>query len=334
MRFDGDVPVGKASDAAGRAKPANVVVQAWYPAVSLSQVSRGMMDDVLAKPVSDAPIAAEPKLFPVVFFNPGWGGSQIGHMVQITALVRNGFVVVGIWHRPGPERPDRFLDFTSDAAYDATRQAIGRLTVRDAGDNLMILESLRRGATMPFSVLGHRLDYDRLGVLGYSYGGAVAAQTCWMDRSIRAAVNMDGWLFADAAAKGFSQPFLEMSDSTPLPSSSDLTANDTRRRLEAQQNITDDKFRQVRLARYGGYTLIVDNTNHQSFIDPQARPLAGQILAAWSLRSQRNLTIVVDYTVAFFRKFLKGEPAPLFDISASPYPEAHLTVWTRHDLVP
>jgi hypothetical protein len=63
--------------------------------------------------------------------------------------------------------------------------------------------------------IDHRLDQIRDGIIGYSLRGAVDAQTAWLDHHFKAALNLDGWLFADAALKGVIRPFIEISDDTP-----------------------------------------------------------------------------------------------------------------------
>src|SRR5208282_1514586 len=66
---------------------------------------------------------------------------------------------------------------------------------------------------------GARLDLNRLGIFGYSFGGAVAAQACWLDRRFKAGIDMEGSLFGEVAEDGVRQPFFFMGDAgTPVAS--------------------------------------------------------------------------------------------------------------------
>jgi len=102
----------------------------------------------------DAPIATEAP-FPIVLFSHGGGetikagGSPLPYAALLTSLAREGFVVVAPFH-PGSKRPREALE-------DRPRQIHKAL-------NAMLADP--RFAT--------RADPNRLGMMGFSYGGAVA----------------------------------------------------------------------------------------------------------------------------------------------------------------
>jgi len=102
----------------------------------------------------DAPIATE-ALFPIVLFSHGGGGtikaggSPLPYAALLTSLAREGFVVVAPFH-PGSKRPLEALE-------DRPRQVHKALSAMLADP---------RFAT--------HADPNRLGMMGFSYGGAVA----------------------------------------------------------------------------------------------------------------------------------------------------------------
>ena len=102
----------------------------------------------------DAPIATG-ALFPIVLFSHGGGrtltagGSPLPHAALFTSLAREGFVMVAPFH-PGSKTP-------GEAREDRTRQIHKAL-------NAMLTDP--RFAT--------HADPNRVGMMGFSYGGAVA----------------------------------------------------------------------------------------------------------------------------------------------------------------
>jgi hypothetical protein len=76
---------------------------------------------------------------------------------------------------------------STDVWYDDTRFLIDRLTAIDAGTDQETVGTRDRFAG--------RLDLERLGVAGMSFGGSTAGVTCIRDRRCKAGVNIDGWQF-------------------------------------------------------------------------------------------------------------------------------------------
>ncbi|WFU44740.1 dienelactone hydrolase [Bradyrhizobium sp. CB82] len=101
----------------------------------------------------DAPIAAGPR-FPVVLFSHGGGGtikaggSSLPYAALLTSMAREGFIVVAPFH-PGSKRPREALE-------DRPRQIHGALDAMLADPRF-----------------GVHADPNRLGMMGFSYGGAV-----------------------------------------------------------------------------------------------------------------------------------------------------------------
>jgi dienelactone hydrolase len=116
---------------------------------------------------------------------------------------------------------------------------------------------------------GH-LDTKRAGVLGYSLGGSVAAQTALHDPRFLAVMNLDGWMFGDVATQFFSQPYLVISDALAPPTAADLNSPDAFLRNFSSLRARDAKQQTAQLQKSGGYRLTVAGSSHFSFSDRAA----------------------------------------------------------------
>ncbi|GLS19337.1 hypothetical protein GCM10007874_23540 [Labrys miyagiensis] len=299
-----DVPVSQGlKDVAQR-----LVVKAWYPSKA-----------------QEPPQVGSP--YPVVLFNAAWGGSSDSHFGQIHELVTYGFVVISIDHRLDLNEYDQFLDFSSQEAFDRTKILVDGKARQFASDNIVVFSALTAAARCAASdekaTLIRSLDFNRTGILGYSFGGAVAAQTAWQDPRFKAALNLDGWLFADASTLGVVQPFLEISDDTPMPTPADLDSPNMRERLVARLNDADYRQLRANMIRHGGYYLVISGSNHESFVDVSKRSVAQQ-LAALLPGSGRIPEIVNAYILSFFERYVAGSQTSLIDQMPSPYKEVRL----------
>ena len=60
-------------------------------------------------------------------------------------------------------------------------------------------------------ILSGKVDMNRIGVFGHSFGGATAAQMLMKDSRIQAALNMDGVLYGEPISDhGFNKPYMQM----------------------------------------------------------------------------------------------------------------------------
>jgi pimeloyl-ACP methyl ester carboxylesterase len=159
--------------------------------------------------------------------------------------------------------------------------------------------------------------------VGYSLGGAVAMQLCWRDERLKAAVNIDGWLFDAAPGGWIEQPLMIISDDGPA-TSADLSSLNPKHRFPAMLDDTSDRRIISEFAKHGGVTVTVLGSGHQDFSDV---PYLSR-LALLEARRPDGATIrtAADYSAAFFGQILNDEESPLF---SNPPPGVRLQAWDR-----
>lgn len=317
-------PLPLPSDQASLATP---IAEIWYP----------IDGDAGSVPRGGAPL-------PVLIYLPSWSGTEVEDLFLIRDLVSHGFVVTGLRYPSASEVAEGKnrgvalrteapgdMDFSSQAAFDQTR-ALGDAKARSRARNVVdALDRLTRLNQDEGSGFAHRLDLDHIGVWGFSLGGAAAAQAAWLDRRLKAVVNLDGWLFADAATQGIPCPYLLIGDGTPLPSAADLTASDPQRRYRAIFDMEDYNRQIAGLTRHGGFVVTIDGTDHLNFSDAAAQSRFRRLPGAGPIDPARALVITADYLRAFFGASLLGQPAPGLLGDPPGFPEVHVKAFGHGD---
>ncbi len=146
----------------------------------------------------DLPVAANAGPFPIVLYSHGVPGGGRRMQSQIAEeLASHGYVVVGIDH------PDCWASEFPDGRYlsgNHSGDLPGRL--RDMVCLLDELAWLNQGD----DIFASRLDLDRIGVAGISYGGMVV-ETCRSESRVRCAAIWDG-TNVRLNSTGLQKPFL------------------------------------------------------------------------------------------------------------------------------
>jgi dienelactone hydrolase len=222
------------------------------------------------------------------------------------------------------------MDFTSEAAFADTVDRANRLVRERAQDAAAALTALAGlNAADPAGRLTHRLDLDRAAVIGFSLGGATAAEACWLDPRFKAAINMDGWHFADVLQHGVAQPYLVMSDAGAPTTAEDLASTDPLRRHTSTLNQRDADWYRRNVQLHGGLYLTIAETAHVNFSDEAFRSPIRHLTSAGPIDPRLASRIVATYATAFLRAALLGQASPLLDQGNRAFPEAQLQVWPR-----
>jgi dienelactone hydrolase len=266
-----------------------------------------------------------PAQFPLLIAMPGWDGQRVENEVLMRELASHGFVVAAVQYASasasGSGGP--MPDFVSAPSYAEAVARAEQLTRQRARDAIQLLDRAAATATK----LPQGVDLHRIGIFGFSLGGAVAAQACWLDPRFQAAVNLDGWHFAEAAEYGIRQPYLVLSDDTPLPSEADQLADNPARRFSAIQSRLDYQRMVRNFQRYGGTYVRIAGTRHLNFTERALHPLLLPSADIGSIDPLRALQVVNAYVVAFFQAHLAGTGSKLLSGDSAAMPEAHVQVW-------
>jgi dienelactone hydrolase len=265
---------------------------------------------------------------------PGWAGLRGENTTFVQDLASRGFIVAGIgYDDPACAGVDRAagnaaatdIDFSSEAAFERTlgiaRQKIERVA-KAASHAIDALEVLDR--VDPNGRFRNRLDLDRVGVAGYSLGGAIAMQLCWRDDRLKAAVNIDGWFFDAAPGGWIEQPFMFISDDGPAATSVDLSDPNPARRYHAMLDDAADRRMTSELAKHGGVAVTVLGSDHLDFSDMAY--LSRIALLQGRRPDGAAIRMAADYSAAFFGQILNGEASPLF---SDPPAGVRLHTWDR-----
>lgn len=164
--------------------------------------------------LSEAPVAPRQAFvkFPVIFLSHGLAGASGMYAIQACELASHGYVVFVPTHNDGSaclaELPaNKAVSYTEGLALRNAETILARqsqLIVRVEEINLLIDTMIASesdsgsGSGWPVSVpFAGRLDIERLGVVGHSFGGATAVVVAHHDKSlarVKALVTQDVWL--------------------------------------------------------------------------------------------------------------------------------------------
>ncbi len=325
-------------------------MQVWYPAepaaggeTSLyirtptefgdSSVYRAV-EHVRTNAYTNAPLARGGGTFPVLIYNHGAGWSRFTGTYVTEFLASHGYVVFSIDH-PGVDRTKQFPDgtvFRADtmpgsppepgasrdprAGFLAMQEYMSRSVFAVwLDDSRFVLDRIEQIADTPGPFRG-RLDLERIGMLGWSFGGAAAIEMSRIDPRVKAAVNHDGGLYGGVWTQPTSRPFMMFRHGIPDVdppggNKGGITTRDMFAIIMGYDSTAEA------LAAGDWYELRIARTDHGSFSD---LPLFVQ-RSPDRLPARRAHDIINAYTLAFFDQYLKGRNSRLLQGPSSDYPE-------------
>lgn len=267
--------------AAGDEPP--LIAQVWYPTEDASGgASTPWLPDPALAPrfpyqrISSARSRARSgvgipnEIWPLLFYEHSWTGHRAENVAQVENLASRGFVVVALDH-PGQAARVRFADghvvasqlpdhpdLSSETAVASFLKLADACLERRLTNIARIKTALKDGVAPPLS--GH-LNFERMGVFGFSFGGTCALRLCARDPAFVAGANEDGLFLFDDDPRG---PFLFFDQETPTwllesPSPDENAGQTLTRKAEARI--------QQALRMPARYRHVIEGANHASFCD-------------------------------------------------------------------
>ncbi|QOT12587.1 carboxylic ester hydrolase [Paenibacillus sp. JNUCC32] len=278
-----------------------------FPAWTLSHL--GLVE---THAYSNAPLSTTEQEYPILIFSHGMTGFRNQNTFQIEELASHGYIVVGIDHvydaaaTVYPDGREILINKHQLSGFEALDEHM-TLWTQDVSFILNRLEQMNRQDEQ--ERFTGRLDLERIGMFGHSYGGAAAAQMLLKDSRIKAAINMDGTLYGDPMpSTGLNKPYLQMNgeksiDKSIFDNSLDQAMAQSGHTREYYEDFWEETVRRrMNALQGGGYTMTIPHTSHMSYTDFH---LFSPLLPNPGEDPESVHRIINEVSVAFFDQHLK-----------------------------
>ena len=160
-----------------------------------------------------------------------------------------------------------------------------------------------------------QLDTERIGIMGYSKGGALAGQVCATSDRVRAGINFDGFMFGGVVDHDLAKPFMILGQIVSW--------------CPECPSINLPFFER---AREDAYLLSIADANHATFTDlPLVRAYIVPEGILSPLDGKRSALIIRSYVLAFFDTYVKGHSrSPILDEEPSRFDEVDFMKRTKN----
>ncbi|MBZ9689871.1 isoform II [Clostridium estertheticum] len=341
-----------------------LMVQIWYPTKegngkaqspyiqNASKMLKAVPTSVLGVPafilnslefvktyaVPEASVSDSEASYPILIFSHGMLGFRNQNMFQVEELASHGYIVVGI-------------DYTYDAAsvvFPDGSVATNKMDEKLSGyrkfdehislwddDFQFVLNKLQELNSKDTSGrFTGRMDMNKIGAFGHSFGGATSIQMLMKDSRVKAAIGMDAGLYGSLAPeKGIGKPFLMMlSEETTDKNNSTYEdfikkgGKGDRQLFEAPRKEYTQRLKNALAG--GGISILIPKTTHISYSDfTLYSPLLQLPIFGGRSENPRSVHKTInEFSVAFFDSYLKQEGNIQLNNLAIKHPEVNLTV--------
>ncbi|MFO1443222.1 hypothetical protein KDN24_08340 [Bacillus sp. Bva_UNVM-123] len=324
-------------------KDREMMIQIWYPAKVNDDAKgihyeffpyeewSGTMEFIFSVPrflfeylkygqtnsIKDIAVSNQEDKFPVLLFSHGFGSTRMQSFSQMEELASHGYVVVSVDHTNDAaytKFPDgrEIMNQTDAYSYSFDIEDEKDVTTRSIDMSYVLDQLTTINNQDPQGLFTGKMDMDRIGIFGHSYGGSTAAQALLDDSRISAGINIDGPLHEPVASSGFEQPFLFILDEDYLyiPEEEIQYTNITPEEFQKYHNkITElADFHYKEGIKGDTFMLTFIAGDHYTFTDfPFLSPLL-----SWNIDVNQFHQVMNRYILAFFNHYVKGEePDPL-----------------------
>lgn len=285
----------------------------------------------------NAPISTDKSSYPIIMYSHSSFGINTENTILFEELASNGYIVFSINHTYeslGSLFPDgefiasdasyisklyhsnddfvqeKFNEFSSVTTLEAkslllqellvTNELITQMVTIRTNDAIFVLDELELMNNTSTDVFYSKLDLDKIGMMGWSLGGATSEETCIADARVKACANMDGFPYGKlfSATDTFNQPFMYLT--SEYSEEFDLMMID----------IVYDKLAN------DAYVISIEEAQHANFMDlPYLLPIF-EYLGQWGpIDPQRLDDIRGSLLLGFFDKYLNEEDIDIEAIS-------------------
>lgn len=327
---------------------------------SFASTAFSHLEDIPGYSYAQTPLSAKKAAFPVLVFNHGMGMFGSANSLMLENLASHGYLVFSLEHtyhasvvtfpdgRRSPYKVDwmqgslpvSIKKMVSDMAaiqyaadYDAYSTRIADLLkgypVLDQGISLWVadiaflLDQLAiadDGRNPTLERFAGRLDLEKTGVFGMSFGGAAAGMFCLTENRCKAGINLDGLQLGTAGKIerfALEVPFMLMNSDRRIEYGQYLQGErDWRDPPEFGMN--DFVFLQ---ANAPAYTMTIAGAAHNNFTDLAfVSPLGKWAGLHGDVPPETMNKIMNEYALAFFNQHLMDVPSSLLAGQKSGYP--------------
>lgn len=270
---------------------------------------------------TDAPVDPAAGKLPVLVYSTGLHSDRAMGTALVEDLASRGYLVVAIDHTHDADEVQFPNGQLAVNTMPSNTYASSNLAVRAADVSFVLdeLTKLAKGtnpdvdhAVLPTGLVGSP-DLSRVGMFGWSLGGAAAATSMLDDSRIDAGADLDGTFYGPVATKGLDRPFL-------LFSSQSHNRNDDSSWASFWAN-SHGKALDLKLAGSAHLTfsdneyLLPQEASELGLTSSQLKQTLGTISADRAIEIERT------YLAAYFDQELRHVSSPLLSGPSKAYPE-------------
>jgi dienelactone hydrolase len=304
-----------------------ILMEIWFPVKGPAEQTSTLKT---CSQVSSLPLAEAGTPRRLLLYIPHFGGPRTDNTARLAYLASYGYVAVAFDDiardaaLPGATPEDeevRLLTWhvSTPKDFETTLRLYDIRVKRQAEKALDGLDRLAGcAAAHALSPWNVAVDYRHVGFLGYSFGGATAAEAAVMDHRIVAVANLDGTLFGQALAGRLTAPYLHVMSDRPMVTASAMMSKDPNQRYASRIEGRSRHEQAILAAREGSAGIRIRGSVHASLSDAALEPHASEF---WLLHNPIAIFNAVNlYTRDFFDTNLRGERATLINQRPSSIP--------------
>lgn len=281
----------------------------------------------------DAPLAKSGRPFPVLIYSHGIIGGHVStHSTLMEELASHGYVVFSISHAyqtPYMKYPDGtikafspstpairkaageimnpevhalFAELGKSSSLDQQKKLLEKISAGRAflsesvsiwADDIVFAMDQISNLNTPSGPLKGSIDLNRIGLLGWSFGGASSAQAALQDQRVKAVINLDGTTVGDLLKTQLNVPFMFLD----------------------RDNRTRSAYLLNNL-RNSCYVVNVKGTTHFNFTDMALYNIPEVDKIMGSVNGEEGIKLINSYVLAFFNKHLRNKPSDLLSVAS------------------